>query len=44
VPQQSGAEFNRYQYNYPSYFRMMDNPNYRNIEHTDVNGDKVTMV
>lgn len=34
----TGAEFNRYQYNMPNYFRYMDNPNYRNIKHVNAKG------
>ena len=38
MQEESGAEHNRYAYNMPSYFRMMDNPNYRNIQHKNVDG------
>jgi len=40
----SGAEHNRYAYNMPSYFRMMDNPNYRNIQHKNVDGKPLNMM
>jgi uncharacterized protein YbcV (DUF1398 family) len=42
--EKSGAEFNRYQYNMPNYFRYLDNPNYRNIKHTNVNGQPIDMM
>ena len=42
--EKSGAEFNRYPYNMPNYFRYMDNPNYRNIRHTNVNGEDIDMM
>jgi hypothetical protein len=42
--EKSGAEHNRYPFNMPSYFRQMDNPNYREIKHTNVNGDPLDMI
>jgi hypothetical protein len=40
----TGAEFNRYQYNMPNYFRYMDNPNYRNIKHVNAKGQDMDMM
>ena len=42
--EKSGAEFNRYNPNYPSYLRYMDNPNYRNIKHTNAVGEPIDMI
>jgi len=36
--EKSGTEALRYQQNIPSYFRMMDDPKYRNIVHKQVDG------
>ena len=36
--EESGSELKRYAANFPSFLRMMDNPNYRNIVHKDVEG------
>lgn len=33
LPQGAGSEHNRYDQNMPTFMRMMDNPNYRNIVH-----------
>ena len=40
----SGAEVLRYQQNVPSYFRIMDDPKYRNVVHKQANGEPATMV
>ena len=40
----SGAEHNRYAFNTPSYFRMLDNPNYRNIQHKNAMGQPQNMM
>ena len=40
----SGAEYNRYSFNTPSYFRMLDNPNYRNIQHKNGLGQPQNMM
>lgn len=36
--EESGSELKRYPANFPSFLRMMDNPNYRNVVHKDVEG------
>jgi len=33
ITKKSGAEALRYQQNMPTYFRMMDDPKYRNVVH-----------
>ena len=40
----SGAEVLRYQQNMPSYFRIMDDPKYRNVVHKQANGEPASMV
>ena len=42
--EKSGTEALRYQQNIPSYFRMMDDPKYRNIVHKEVDGSPATMM
>jgi hypothetical protein len=36
--QMSGAEIYRYQQNMPTYFRLMDDPKYRNVKHKQADG------
>jgi hypothetical protein len=40
----SGAEVLRYQQNVPTYFRIMDDPKYRNVVHKQANGEPASMV
>ena len=40
----SGAEVLRYQQNMPTYFRIMDDPKYRNVVHKQANGEPASMV
>lgn len=39
-----GAEHLRYDSQMPSFFRIMDNPNYRNIKHVDLDGKPLNMM
>lgn len=42
--EKSGSELNRYPVNLPTYMRMMDNPNYRNIAHKNEKGNPAEMM
>lgn len=42
--QKSGAEMFRYQQNMPSYFRLMDDPKYRNVQHKQADGQPLSMM
>lgn len=34
----------RYQQNMPSYFRLMDDPQYRNVQHKQADGQPLSMM